>query len=79
MFRKIIFTLGTSIAFSMAPASAEQPRLVLSYYSIADRVRKMNPDLVAARFRVEEAKGRLSQSGLLANPEFIFQATDNQR
>jgi cobalt-zinc-cadmium efflux system outer membrane protein len=78
MFRKIIFTLGTLIAFSMAPASAEQPRLILSYYSIADRVRKMNPDLAAARFRVEEARGRLSQAGRLTNPEFSIQATDNQ-
>ena len=79
MFRKIIFTLGTSIAFSTSPATAEQARPIVSYYSIADRVRKENPDLAAARFRVEEAMGRLSQAGRLTNPELRIETASNQR
>ena len=79
MFRKIIFTLGTSIAFSTFNASADQAKPVVSYYSIADRVRKENPDLAAARFRVEEAMGRLSQAGRLTNPELRIETESNQR
>jgi cobalt-zinc-cadmium efflux system outer membrane protein len=79
MFRKIIFTLGTSIAFSTSTATAEQARPIVSYYSIADQVRKKNPDLAAARFRVEEALGRLSQAGRLTNPELRIETESNQR
>lgn len=77
MFRKI-FILGTSFALTILPASAEQARQIVSYYSIADQVRKKNPDLAAARFRVEEAMGRLSQAGRLTNPELSIEASHNQ-
>lgn len=38
--------------------------------SAADYARRHNPALAAARFRIEEARGRLTQSGRLSNPEF---------
>jgi len=79
MFRKIIFALGTSIAFTTFTASAEPARPVVSYYSIADRVRKKNPDLAAARFRIEEALGRLSQTGRLTNPELRIETSSDRR
>ena len=65
--------------FQLPPATAEQARPIVSYYSIADRVRKENPDLAAARFRVEEAMGRLSQAGRLTNPELRIETASNQR
>jgi len=45
------------------------PSLVISLPGVADRVRAQNPDLAAARLRIDEALGRMRQSGRLANPE----------
>jgi outer membrane protein, heavy metal efflux system len=45
------------------------PSLVISLPGVADRVRAQNPDLAAARLRINEALGRLRQSGRRANPE----------
>lgn len=53
---------------TLLTASAE-PRLYLSYRTIPLRIEKNNPDLRAARLRIEEAAGRNTQSGRLTNPE----------
>ena len=42
----------------------------LTPVSAAEYARRHNPGLAAARFRIEEARGRLTQSGRLSNPEF---------
>lgn len=44
--------------------------VVVTLASAGDRIRSQNPDLVAARLRIEEAVGRARQSGRLPNPEF---------
>lgn len=46
-----------------------EPSLYLSYRTIPLRIEKNNPDLRAARLRIEEAAGRNTQSGRLTNPE----------
>ncbi|MBT8036694.1 MAG: TolC family protein [Verrucomicrobiae bacterium] len=78
MYQKIILILGTSIAFTTVSAFADQARPIVTYFSIADRVRKQNPDLAAARFRIQEAMGRLTQSGRLTNPELSIETSHNQ-
>ncbi len=58
------------IATWSVPVSALQAReaLIISLDLIEDRVSKQNPDLAAARKRIDEAMGRLTQSGRLSNP-----------
>ncbi len=45
-----------------------QPVEILSYESMPSRIRNGNPVLAAARFRIDEAVGRMNQSGRLPNP-----------
>ncbi len=46
-----------------------EPSLVITLAGVAERVRAQNPDLAAARLRIDEAVGREKQAGLLKNPE----------
>lgn len=64
----LIFTLAACLLLT-GPALAE-PVEILSYESIASRIRHSNPTLAAARFRINEALGRMKQSGRLSNPSF---------
>ena len=57
-----------ALAAMACPLRAE-PAAVVSLASIGDRIRAQNPDLAAARLRIQEALGRMNQSGRLANPE----------
>lgn len=57
-----------SVCLVMAQASNAEPHQYISYRTIPIRVEKDNPDLRAARLRVEEAAGRHIQSGKLSNP-----------
>ena len=50
--------------------SFAEPVEILSYESIPSRIRHGNPTLAAARFRINEAIGRMTQSGRLSNPSF---------
>ena len=59
-----IFGLGLMATPVMAGQSA-----VVSLDSAASLVRSNNPDLAAARLRIDEAQGRHKQAGRLANPE----------
>ena len=68
----IVALLCTAIQHSTAAES-----LVVSLKSIPDRVRKQNPDLAAARYRIAEAQGRLNQSGRRANPELEIEFGHN--
>jgi len=79
MFRKITLALGTSIVFSLPIVAKESQHLFFSYYTIADRVRKDNPDLAAARYSLQEASGRLLQAGRLSNPNLSVQTSSNPR
>lgn len=46
-----------------------EPSLVITLAGVTERVRAQNPDLAAARLRINEAVGREKQSGRLKNPE----------
>jgi cobalt-zinc-cadmium efflux system outer membrane protein len=53
----------------MASPILAQTSVVVTLSSVGDRIRSQNPDLAAARLRIQEAVGRMNQSGRLANPE----------
>ena len=68
--------IGFSLATTCLPLSAEST-LVISLSSVSKRIQTQNPDLAAARLRIEEATGRMSQSGRLKNPELEAAAEQN--
>jgi cobalt-zinc-cadmium efflux system outer membrane protein len=65
-------------ALTVAPIYAESS-LVVTLASVRDRIRSQNPDLAAARLRIQEALGRMNQSGRLANPELETSLEHNPR
>ena len=62
MFTKFIFLFCLSVAAAAAD-------LQLSLDGAVAYALRHNPGLAAARWRIEEARGRLQQSGRLSNPE----------
>ena len=56
-----------------------QTTVVVTLASVGDRIRAQNPDLAAARLRIQEALGRMNQSGRLANPEIETGIEHNPR
>lgn len=67
-----------ALAAMVIPLHAE-PSVVVTLASVGDRVRAQNPDLAAARLRIQEALGRMNQSGRLANPEVETSMEHNPR
>jgi cobalt-zinc-cadmium efflux system outer membrane protein len=63
-------------AFTAQPLLAE-PSVVVTLDSIAGRIRAQNPDLAAARLRIDEAVGREKQAGRLKNPELETSLENN--
>jgi outer membrane protein TolC len=59
----------------MRPAAA----LELTVDGIAEYARQHSPQLAAARFRIEEARGRLEGAGRLSNPELELEFAQNVR
>ena len=57
-----------ALASMVYPLCAE-PTVIVTLTSIGGRIRAQNPDLAAARLRIQEALGRMNQSGRLSNPE----------
>jgi cobalt-zinc-cadmium efflux system outer membrane protein len=55
------------------------PSEIISFESISPRVRKYNPELAAARFRIDEALGLAKQSGRLSNPSLDTGISINPR
>ena len=55
------------------------PSEILSFESIPSRVRNQNPELAAARFRIDEAVGLAKQSGRLSNPTLDTGLSHNTR
>ncbi len=70
MLRPFIFLLALT-AFATAKEIRLTPETASSY------ALTHNPSLAAARFRIEEARGRLQQSGRLSNPELEVDFTRN--
>ncbi len=58
----------TALLLTAPPLHAESS-VVVTLSSVGDRIRSQNPDLAAARLRIQEAFGRAGQSGRLPNPE----------
>jgi cobalt-zinc-cadmium efflux system outer membrane protein len=77
MSRSVSWVVLT-LALLVAPLHAE-PTVIVSFASVGDRIRAQNPDLAAARLRIQEALGRLNQSGRLANPELETSLEHNPR
>ena len=75
---KILSTALLALATMAIPLRAE-PAVVVSLSSIGGRIRAKNPDLAAARLRIQEALGRMNQSGRLANPELETGLEHNSR
>jgi cobalt-zinc-cadmium efflux system outer membrane protein len=68
-----------ALAAAIASPLRSEPAVVISLATIGDRIRAQNPDLAAARLRIQEALGRMNQSGRLANPEFETGIEHNPR
>ncbi|MCP5536709.1 MAG: TolC family protein [Akkermansiaceae bacterium] len=73
--RSLLLTFLTASCLAAPAHSAEA--LVVSLHSIPDRIKKQNPELAAARYRIAEAVGRLNQSGLHSNPELGVDISHN--
>ena len=67
-----IFFAGTLACTPVAVQA--QPGTIVTLSNIGERVRRDNPNLKAARFRIDEALGKLRQSGRLENPELESEA-----
>lgn len=74
MFRS--FTLAFLLASATTLCAAIVP---LTLENIDDYASRHNPSLAAARFRIEEARGRLHQAGRLSNPEVESEFMQNVR
>lgn len=68
MYRKIFLAVVALVATAHPLHAA--PAVVVTLGGVGDRIRAQNPDLAAARLRIQEALGRMNQSGRLANPDF---------
>lgn len=74
------FRLPAVAAFLLTAVSLHaEPSVVVSLTSVGDRIRAQNPDLAAARFRIQEALGRMNQAGRLDNPEISTSLEHNAR
>ena len=63
----------------MAHSLSAEPSVIVTPESIDSRIRAQNPDLSAARLRIQEALGRMNQSGRLSNPTLETSFEHNPR
>lgn len=72
--------LRTTLVFSLVCAiSAQAANVSLSVEGAAAYAVSHNREIAAARFKIEEAKGRLDAAGRLQNPEVEFDFSQNVR
>ena len=69
MIYRTILSISALALVGIAEVEGASSGLIVTFDNIPNRVRNDNPDLAAARFRVKEALGRMTQSGRLSNPE----------
>jgi cobalt-zinc-cadmium efflux system outer membrane protein len=72
-------TLALIALLSISPRLFAEPSLVITLAAVPERVRAQNPDLAAARLRIDEALGRMKQAGRLSNPELETSFEHNSR
>lgn len=77
MSKPYLFVL-MACAITAQPLAAETS-VVVTLDSIGGRIRAQNPDLAAARMRIQEAVGRMNQSGRLSNPDLGTSFEHNSR
>lgn len=77
MSKPYLFAL-MACAITAQPLAAETS-VVVTLDSIGGRIRAQNPDLAAARMRIQEAVGRMNQSGRLSNPDLETSFEHNSR
>ncbi len=79
---KSLFATWMACMLATIPLSAK-PATVVTLNSISARVRSQNPDLAAARLTIDEAIGRMKNTGHLENPELQigprYNATSTER
>ena len=68
---RILHLLTFLIVLPLADVAAERG-VSITLDGVGDRVRRNNPQLAAARLRIEEAHGRLDHAGRLTNPDLDF-------
>jgi cobalt-zinc-cadmium efflux system outer membrane protein len=61
--------IALSVCALMAHPLSAEPSVIVTLESVGGRIRAQNPDLAAARLRIQEAVGRMNQSGRLSNPD----------
>ncbi len=75
---RILHLLTFLIVLPLADVAAERG-VSITLDGVGDRVRRNNPQLAAARLRIEEAHGRLDHAGRLTNPDLDFGFAQNVR
>src|SRR3954466_9454248 len=73
MVRPFLFCSIFAVLASLAPAK----EIHVTPQSSGSYALAHTPALASARFRIEEARGRLQQSGRLSNPELEIESTHN--
>lgn len=76
---RILHLLAFLFTLPGAAIAAESGGVSITRDDINDRVRRHNPQLAAARLRIEEAHGRLDHAGRLTNPDLGFDFAQNAR
>src|SRR6187399_3149568 len=69
LFSPILAIYRIIFSLFFVTAGAQAGGVALSIEGAAEYARKHNPSLIAARWRIDEARGRWQQSGRLSNPE----------
>jgi len=77
MHHRFLSVISSLALLGIVHADAADTGLIVTFNNIPDRVRHQNPDLAAARFRVQEALGRMRQSGRRENPELELGLSGN--
>lgn len=72
------FYLFLGLGLLIFPVGAE-PELILTESNLADRIHIQNPELKAARWKIQEALGQWQQSGRPSRPSLDIQWTHDSR
>ena len=79
LFMHLFCRIAIAVIAIAYPTLRAEPGLVISLETVGKRVRAQNPDLAAARLSIQEATGRMVQSGRLTNPRLEIAADHDPR
>lgn len=63
----------------MLPLLGRSETTIVSFTNLPEQIRRKNPELAAARLRIDEAAGKLRQAGRYTNPQFDTSVEPNTR